>query len=379
MKEITKYMTGAGMKKDNATKVALSVLVTAQNTAHRPSKRSKQEQNNAIPPTLQRRSAQVVTKAPAPARKTLRKAPAHAVKAPAVAKSSLALTPPANEKNRRGCALVIPESEDDEEHVTQHPALAKDNEENIGEEEEMEMEMEIDIDERQNDRDAGTLFADEVVQVIPRGHHDGRKGSCVHDDSPSSIPLYEDDRTSSLTNFSDLDMDLEDGLDEPESAPLPLTRTKKGQKQVEKLAAELPIMSNKILPTRSCATTSTSTNATTAATALEPAWLPRTNIVLEPYTDSMCTFKLSLNGQNSVIKSLINAATEHGCVSLIYNAEFCGLHSTGLNELMFASLLHCSDAVGYDGELDCSDCLESGDHRKYVKPLIRYVSVSIIH
>ncbi|KAJ3716761.1 hypothetical protein DFJ43DRAFT_1043217 [Lentinula guzmanii] len=310
-------------------------LVTAQNTAHRPSKRSKQEQNNAIPPTSQRRSARVVTKAPAPARKTLRKAPAHAVKAPAVAKSSLALTPPANEKNRRGRALVIPESEDDEEHVTQRPAPAKDNEENIGEEEEMEMEMEIDIDERQNDRDAGTLFADEVVQVISRGHHDGRKGSCVHDDSPSSIPLYEDDRTSSLTNFSDLDMDLEDGLDEPESAPLPLTRTKKGQKQVEKLAAELPIVSNKILPTRSCATTSTSTNATITVTALEPAWLPRTNIVLEPYTDSTRTFKLSLNGQNSVIKSLINATTKHG-----YR-------------------------------------LESGDHRKYVKPLIRYVSQRI--
>ncbi|KAJ3994965.1 hypothetical protein F5050DRAFT_1713296, partial [Lentinula boryana] len=141
-------------------------LVTAQNTAHRPSKRSKQEQNNAIPPTSQRRSARVVTKTPAPARKTLRKAPAHAVKAPAVAKLSLALTPPANEKNRSepeflpmviesltfhlhegGRALVIPESEDDEERITQRPAPAKDNEENIGEEEEMEMEMEIDIDE----------------------------------------------------------------------------------------------------------------------------------------------------------------------------------------------------------------------------------------
>ncbi|KAJ3723813.1 hypothetical protein C8R42DRAFT_471447 [Lentinula raphanica] len=171
----------------------------------------------------------------------------------------------------------------------------------------------------------------------------------------------------------------EDNEPEPEPAPLPRTKAKK---QMAKLAAELPIVTKKVQPRQSQTTAGTNTPiavavTTVAASNLEPAWLQRTDIVLEPFNESTRSFKLSLNGQSSVIKGLISAATKHGCVSLVHDAKVCGLTSDGLNELTFASLLHCSDVAGYDGALDISDRLESGDLQKYIKPLIRYVSQRI--
>lgn len=102
-------------------------------------------------------------------------------------------------------------------------------------------------------------------------------------------------------------------------------------------------------------------------------WLPRTNIVLQPFTETTRSFKISLSAQNSSIKAVIGAAIKYGAVQLIVNDKFCGLKSTGLKELTIASLLHASEEKGFDGEFDIADRLERGSNDRYIKPLTRYV------
>lgn len=111
----------------------------------------------------------------------------------------------------------------------------------------------------------------------------------------------------------------------------------------------------------------------------ELTWLPRTFIVLEPFTESTRSFRLALKGQGTVLKAIIKAASKHGAITMVASHEFCGLSGTGLNELCLASLIHCSDAAGCDGENDITDRLNRGDLETYIKPIIRYVSVHATH
>lgn len=108
-----------------------------------------------------------------------------------------------------------------------------------------------------------------------------------------------------------------------------------------------------------------------------PVWLPRTKVTLQPFTESTRSFTIRLNHQSAHIKSILRAASRHGAVMLVTNHEFCGLETSGLHALTLASLIHCSDAKGYDGELDISHRLEHGDHARYILPLVKYVCVSI--
>lgn len=118
-------------------------------------------------------------------------------------------------------------------------------------------------------------------------------------------------------------------------------------------------------------------STSTVASENQSEWLPRTNITLQPFTDATRAFTISLNPQSSHIKSILRAASRHGAIKLLTDHEFCGLETTGLHGLTFASLVHCSDAKGYDGELDISHRLEKGDFAQYILPLVKYVLVFV--
>ncbi|KAJ3769431.1 hypothetical protein FB446DRAFT_791391 [Lentinula raphanica] len=388
-------------KRKSKTMTDNSQVVKTHEIVHLPSSKQPKQQRNSTPANPNRISAPTMN-APT-SRKGSQKVLTHPVKSPVVRKPTSALnTMTTGTKKRKldflhsvkpsltfrykgGRAPVIRDSDDENEEVeavNQCPAPAEDDDEDSGKDEEMEMELDA-LDERRNDQDASAYLSDEAVQIIPQSHDGGRKESRhTRDDTPSSLQSSHNDEGAPLSissSLSDIDMNQSED-DKPEPAPLP--RTKKAQKQMAKLAAELPIVTKNVQPCQLQTTAGTDTQiavavATVAASNSEPAWLQRTDIVLEPFNESTRSFKLSMNGQSAVIKGLISAATKHGCVSLVHNAKVCGLTSDGLNELTFTSLLHCSDVAGYDGALDISDRLESGDHQKYIKPLIRYVSQRI--
>lgn len=130
---------------------------------------------------------------------------------------------------------------------------------------------------------------------------------------------------------------------------------------------QLPIISSKD------GQASSSTNVPTHKD-LTP-WHPCTDIILQPYKDSTRSFTIAVGAQNPSIKSIIGAAIHYGALQLVIDDKFCGLSSTGLQGLTAASLIHCSDAEGFDGEFDISDRLERGSDVQYIKPLVKYVRI----
>ncbi|KAF9068160.1 hypothetical protein BDP27DRAFT_1422197 [Rhodocollybia butyracea] len=267
-------------------------------------------------------------------------------------------------QQRRGQAPLIP-SDDEGKHN-----FYQDNEKEDTEPELSELEGNSngkdEQDEQEMDDDAGDLFNEESVKVVSQSGYDGHRGrggrgSQTKDSSPSMDPSTEPLPHSNPSEQRENDSDEDDAVP---FAPV----TNQARRRAQRLAEELPqIVVNSQLPP----------STSTVSSENEYEWLPRTNITLQPFTGATRAFTISLNPQSSHIKSILRAASRHGAIKLLTDCEFCGLETSGLHGLTFASLVHCSDAKGYDGELDISHRLEKGDMAQYILPLVKYAAQRI--
>ncbi|THU88809.1 hypothetical protein K435DRAFT_865908 [Dendrothele bispora CBS 962.96] len=310
--------------------------------------------------------------------------------------------------NRRGKPPVIHGSDSEEgpeaEVQPKRQSASKDRQEDSEIDEENEENDDIGMleDERGADQDASRFLAQEAPHFTrdSTGGGEGRtygRTYVDHDDnrllgytsrpetstrssSPfdwASIPPASDGEgfTSGPNDANSSDED-----DPEDEQPIVVPPKKLSKKRKEKLAEELPVVSEKNLPTSH---SHSATNASLAAgheqqgseanVELESKWHARTNIVLDSYTPTTRTFTISLTSQNTEIKAVIDKTLKYGTLMLISDDGHCGLSITGLKALAYSALISAAEDEGYDGEYDIADRLERGDSRKYKDPLIKYV------
>ncbi|THU89882.1 hypothetical protein K435DRAFT_802403 [Dendrothele bispora CBS 962.96] len=151
-------------------------------------------------------------------------------------------------------------------------------------------------------------------------------------------------------------------------------------KTAKKLRDELPLVSNKGLPTSKAAANKVKTTEAPKPAEFEASdddeWGLRTNIILEPHKDSTRSFKLALKGQNSDIRAVVDRARILGVVKLVSDPKECPV-SKNLKAIALASLIDAAENLGYDGQGDIADRLERGDILKYIKPLVKYTASRI--
>ncbi|THU78903.1 hypothetical protein K435DRAFT_811157 [Dendrothele bispora CBS 962.96] len=130
-----------------------------------------------------------------------------------------------------------------------------------------------------------------------------------------------------------------------------------------------PPKSKRPIVTSAAATTTAATQAASTQPSSDPntapVWLPRTEIILKPYTDATRSFAMAMHGQIPEMKAVIRLAQKIGPVKM------------GLEAISIASLIEAAEELGYDGEGDIAHRMENGDMDKYIKPLKGYVAHGI--
>jgi len=102
-------------------------------------------------------------------------------------------------------------------------------------------------------------------------------------------------------------------------------------------------------------------------------WLPRTEIILKPYTDATRSYAIGMHSQIPEMKAVIRLAQKIGPVKMVSDVTYCPLTTDGLENIANASLIEAAEELGYDGEGDIAHHMESGEMDKYIKPLKGYV------
>ncbi|THU80702.1 hypothetical protein K435DRAFT_809667 [Dendrothele bispora CBS 962.96] len=316
---------------------------------------------------------------------------ASAAKAGSASKTLRAKPPkPISNTRKRGHAPVIcSESEEETEPELMTKAAPKisdkpeDRQEDESEDEEEADDQED--DDRGADLDAELGLEDEAPRMIRGG---GKKTTNVTAVSAHGSDLSDDeDDEDSQDRYADLtsvpltsDGEGFDWDEVPEHAPE--KRNKTSSRSAEKLAEELPLVTTRhgtSVPAGTPSDNESSDDGDNEADNEEDSdedWLLHTNILLQPFTDTTHTFKLSLSGQNLHIKAVIKEARKLGSLQMLTNATYCPLDQ-GIKSIATASLIDAALGLNYDEPLDIADRLQHGDFTRYISPLTRYVTQRI--
>ncbi len=89
---------------------------------------------------------------------------------------------------------------------------------------------------------------------------------------------------------------------------------------------------------------------------------------------------MNTSAQNEAINAVLQLARKIGHYRMIFEAssELNPMDTSHLDKIALQACIDAAVELGYDGEGDIAHRLEEGDPKRYVGPIVKLVSVSVI-